>query len=132
MPVLTSFFLYLFLLFAAPYLPSISHVFRTTEIGQGTIFWAKGDHDNPNPENYCYRRARHISKYLNDKELAIAHNTLPCGSWVIVFNPRTKKRVVARVTDRGPRHGIADLSRATAKAIRLNGKEQVVVLPMLR
>lgn len=49
----------------------------------------------------------------------IAHRRLPLGTVVEVRNPRNGRRVVARVTDRGPYVGgrIADLSRGVATVL---------------
>ncbi len=63
----------------------------------------------------------------------VAHRTLPCGSRVLLYAPRTGRSVIATVADRGPygrnRHGI-DLSAATARALRANGEEAVLVVPL--
>ena len=128
MQIFLSLLFYLLSLF--PQTSTLSHIIRTTEKGQGTIFWAKGDVANPNPRNGCHLKAPHISRYLNDDELVIAHKTLPCGSWAFVYNPRTGRSVVARKTDWGPRNGLLDCSKATARAIGLNGLETVIVVPL--
>jgi rare lipoprotein A (peptidoglycan hydrolase) len=81
-------------------------------------------------------------------ELACAHRTLPCGTVLMLQNPRTRKVAVCEVLDRGPfgavlpngdwgikRHsdeagawrGILDLSPAVADALDFNGREKVHV-----
>ena len=64
----------------------------------------------------------------------VAHRTLPCGSQVLLYAPRTGRAVVATVADRGPygrnRTGI-DLSAATTRALRANGWERVLVVELV-
>ena len=56
-------------------------------------------------------------------ELTAAHPSLPFGTWVQVTNLTNAKRIVVRITDRGPFvHGrIIDLSREAAKRIDMIG-----------
>lgn len=56
-------------------------------------------------------------------ELVAAHKTLPFGTRVRVTNQRNGRRVVVRITDRGPYVGgrIIDLSAAAASAIGMKG-----------
>lgn len=51
--------------------------------------------------------------------LTCAHRTLPFGTLLEVVNPINKKRVVVKVTDRGPftRNRVLDLSYAAAKEL---------------
>jgi rare lipoprotein A (peptidoglycan hydrolase) len=79
-------------------------------------------------------------------QLACAHRTLPCGTVLMIENPRTKRMALCEVLDRGPfgailpsgdwgikRHrdeagdwrGIVDLSPAVAEALDFNGREKV-------
>jgi rare lipoprotein A (peptidoglycan hydrolase) len=95
-------------------------------VGLGTIFGSsRWDRGNPHSRLACLHRE------INDtRDLVIAHNTLPGGTRVWVYNPRTGRSAVARVADRGPRHAYADLSRAVAKRLGHNGREPVFVVPM--
>ena len=95
-------------------------------VGTSTIFGeSRWDRSNPHSRLACYHRD------ISDQDLIIAHNTLPCGTRVWLFNPRTGLSAVAVVGDRGPRHAYADLSREVAKRLHHNGKEPIllVVLP---
>jgi len=69
---------------------------------------------------------------FNANELGVAHQTLPLGTQVLVYNPQTGQAVVATVNDRGPfvSGRDIDLSRGTANAIGFNGvgAVQTVVL----
>ncbi len=90
--------------------------------GIATNFSYENDPGNPDSSLYCTGRT------LTDKDLVIAHPTLPCGSQVFVYAPRTKRGVWARVADRGPRHALVDLAPATTRALRANGKELVIMV----
>lgn len=66
-------------------------------------------------------KGRHTSngeKYHPDS-MTCAHNTLPFGTLLRVFNPTNNKEVVVRVTDRGPHHRglLIDLSYSAAKQL---------------
>lgn len=93
-------------------------------LGLGTVFGSsQWDRSNPHSRLACLHRE------INDKkDLVIAHNTLPCGTRVWIYNPRTGRSVIARVADRGPRHAYADLSKAVASRLRHNGREPVFVM----
>jgi len=110
--------------------PAFEQGSMRTEVGVATYFKSTGDRFNPDPRNACYRRAPKVSKTLEDHALVFAHRTLPCGSWALVYNVRTGKSVVARKVDWGPKRNLIDLSIGTARAIGLNGKEEVVVVPL--
>ncbi len=99
-------------------------MFASGHVGLGTVFGSsRWDRMNPHSRLACLHRE------INDKkDLVIAHNTLPCGQKVWVYNPRTGLSTVARVQDRGPRHAYADLSRAVARRIGHNGREPVFVM----
>ena len=60
---------------------------------------------------------------FNANALGVAHQTLPLGTQVLVYNPQTGHAVVATVNDRGPfvSGRDIDLSRGTANAIGFNG-----------
>jgi len=101
-----------------------------------TTFGGEGDASNPDSRLACWK---YIGKKFNDrlddkKDFLVAHRTLPCGTSLIICNPRTKKCATARVGDRGPfgktkgkyRAGI-DLSTAVAKSIHFNGMEKVLI-----
>lgn len=64
----------------------------------------------------------------------VAHRTLPCGTRVLLYAPRTGRSVIATVQDRGPygkNRGGIDLSAATTRALRANGWESVVVVELV-
>jgi rare lipoprotein A len=66
---------------------------------------------------------------VNPGALTAAHRTLPFGTRVSVLNQRNGKRVVVRISDRGPfvRGRIIDLTPAGARAIGLSGLAPVTV-----
>lgn len=45
-----------------------------------------------------------------DRDICVAHRSLPLGSLIVVENPRNNRRIVAEVCDRGPYGAIADKS----------------------
>jgi rare lipoprotein A (peptidoglycan hydrolase) len=92
----------------------------------GTVFGSsKWDPGNPNSRLACYHRE------IDDaRDLVVAHNTLPCKTKVLIFNPRTGRTSIAHVGDRGPRHAGIDLSRRVARQLRHNGFETVLVVPL--
>lgn len=94
------------------------------EVGIVTNFSATGDKWNPVPYAACLHRD------LQDSDLVIANNDLPCRSEVFLYAPRTHRGVVVRVGDRGPRRAMADLAPAVTKALRANGMELVYMLPV--
>lgn len=98
-------------------------LFLKLQIGIGTTFWGNGDVYNPNPKLYC------TNKIMDDGQLIAAHPYLKCGSKAMVYNIRTKKSVVVTIQDRGPRKAKIDLSIGASKAIKLNGKEMVMIFP---
>ena len=95
-------------------------------VGTGTIFGSSNwDRTNPHSRLACYHRE------INDKtDFVIAHNTLPCGTKVWIFNPRTGLSTMAEVADRGPRHAYADLARPVASAIGHNGREPILLVAL--
>jgi rare lipoprotein A len=66
---------------------------------------------------------------MNPGALTAAHRTLPFGTRVSVVNQRNGKRVVVRISDRGPfvRGRIIDLTPAGARAIGLSGLAPVTL-----
>lgn len=102
----------------------------TAQVGIGTTFWAHGDPQNPDNRNACHLRVKGVPKRLDDRALAFAHKTLPCGSWAIVYNPRTGLAVKAQKWDWGPRNALIDMTKAVAKATGSNGFEYVLVIPI--
>ena len=66
---------------------------------------------------------------VNPGALTAAHRTLPFGTRVSVLNQRNGKRVVVRISDRGPfvRGRIIDLTPAGARAIGFSGLAPVTV-----
>lgn len=86
------------------------------------------DPGNPRDELACAP-----GKRLDRVTPVVAHRTLPCGTRLFLYAPRTGRSVVAVVLDRGPygrNSGGIDLSHATARALRSNGEEQVLVVPL--
>ena len=104
---------------------SLFYLATHANIGIATTFSAQNDPQNPDPHLACLHRD------LDDsKDLVVAHKTLPCKSRVWIYNPRTKRSVVAIVGDRGPRRAALDMSVATTKAIKANGFETVLFVPI--
>jgi rare lipoprotein A len=66
---------------------------------------------------------------FDTNDLTAAHKTLPFGTKVKVTNTKTGQSVVVRINDRGPyAHGrVIDLSKASARAIGINGIAQVLL-----
>jgi rare lipoprotein A len=63
-------------------------------------------------------------------ELTAAHRTLPFGTHVLVTNVSNGKRVVVRITDRGPfgrRGRIIDVSRAAARELDMIDRGTIMV-----
>lgn len=58
-------------------------------------------------------------KILKHNAPALAHKTLPIGTWVKITDTTTKKTVIAVVEDRGPyvNGRIVDLNKAAAKQL---------------
>ncbi len=58
-------------------------------------------------------------KRLNHNVPALAHRTLPIGTWVKITDTKTNKTVIAVVEDRGPYVSgrIADLNKPAAKRL---------------
>src|SRR5438094_2957621 len=95
-------------------------------VGTATIFGSsEWDRSNPVSRLACLHR-----EIDDKKDFVIAHNTLPCRTKVWIFNPRTGLSTMAEVADRGPLHAYADLSRPVAKAIALNGREPILLVPL--
>jgi hypothetical protein len=95
--------------------PSLSTVF-------GSSRW---DASNPRSRLACFHRD------IDDRrDFVVAHNELPCGTPLLIYSPRTRRAVVARVADRGPLHADIDLSPRVAEQLRHNGREPVVVIPL--
>ena len=117
----------LYLLFAGIQAPPVSaRLVPSTKFGrQGADKW------NPNDHLACDPKVR-----LSNRMHLVAHRTLPCGTKVIVYSPRTGRSVRAYVGDRLGNHrrkdgsyfSELDLAPATARAIRHNGFEYIVLL----
>ncbi len=101
-----------------------AQAFPISLIGLATNFQPIDDPFNPVAYAACLHRD------LRDTDLVVAHPTLPCNSRVYIYNVRNKKSVIARVGDRGPRHALIDLAPATTKALKANGWEKVVMVPL--
>lgn len=108
----------------APWLIGLWLILSSVKAGVATSFQPRGDPQNPEPYAACLHRD------LRNTDLVVAHPTLPCLSRVWIFAPRTGRSVIARVGDRGPRHAMVDLAPATARALRANGWEHVLMVPM--
>jgi len=111
----------------------------TAERGVATRF---GDPGDPLAGDHLYC----TGKKMEPSQLACAHRTLPCGTVVMLENPRTKKFAMCEVLDRGPFgakmengqwgmkirktdpgkwRGVIDLAPAVADALDHNGRERV-------
>ena len=109
------------------------------ERGLATRF---GDPGDPLMGNHLYC----TGKKMEPGQLACAHRTLPCGTVVMLENPRTGRFAVCEVLDRGPFgakldsgewafkihqsdpgqwRGVIDLAPAVAEALDHNGRERV-------
>lgn len=69
-----------------------------------------------------YGRENKISstgKRINHKTPALAHKTLPIGTWVKITSIKTNKSITAIVDDRGPykKNRIVDLNYPAAKQL---------------
>jgi len=94
-------------------------------VGIATNF-SPTDKFNPNPELYC--RPGHD---LNYTDLVVAHKHYPCGTKIFLYNPRNKRYSYATVQDRGRlRVATFDLSPAVTKALRANGMETIIYVPL--
>jgi len=109
--------------------------------GLATRFGDPGDH----------LTGKHLScthEHIQPGQLVCAHRTLPCGTTLILENPRTGRFALCEVLDRGPFgaimptgqwgvkihknepgdwRGILDLSPAVAQALGHNGRERIRV-----
>lgn len=93
-------------------------------VGLATNFSHVNDKWNPIAYAACLHRD------LRSTDLVVAHPKLPCRSRVWIHNLRNGRSVVAIVGDRGPRRALVDLAPATARALRANGWELVVMMPL--
>jgi hypothetical protein len=93
-------------------------------VGLATNFQPTGDPWNPNAYAVCLHRD------LRNSDVVVAHPTLPCGSKVFLYVPRTHKACVAAIGDRGPRHAMVDFAPATTRLLRANGWETVIMVPL--
>jgi rare lipoprotein A len=71
---------------------------------------------------------------VNPNALTAAHRSLPFGTRVAVVNQHNGKKVIVRITDRGPfvRGRIIDLTPAGARAIGLSGLAPVTLTVVSR
>lgn len=106
--------------------------FSNIQFGTGTVFGsAAWDHNNPNDQNACYKRAPGVHEHIGDDRMSIAHLTLPCGSYALLYSPRTNRWAKVRVVDRGPYgRSVVDMTRAVAKKLKHNGDEPVLIVPI--
>jgi hypothetical protein len=124
----------------------LGNVSLVAEKGLATRFGDPGD-PLTGAHLYCTHQK------LEPGQLACAHRTLPCGSVVLLHNPRTSKFAVCEVLDRGPFgailpngewglklrpeqpgewRGIIDLAPAVADALDFNGRERLQVVYQFR
>lgn len=104
-----------------PFLSKLIKLVFYSKVGIATTFSAANDPWNPVAFLACYRRD------MTDKDMVVAHPTLPCKSKVLIYNIRTKLWTVARIGDRGPRKALVDLNLPVAKAIKSNGFDKVIL-----
>ncbi|MSU73729.1 hypothetical protein EXS56_01160 [Candidatus Kaiserbacteria bacterium] len=106
--------------------------FRPCVLTQDQIAQVKGNIIPQVASVYWEGNQRADGRAFNANELGVAHQTLPLGTQVLVYNPQTGQAVVATVNDRGPfvSGRDIDLSRGTANAIGFSGvgSVQTVVL----
>jgi hypothetical protein len=83
---------------------------------------------NPDDDLYC-----HPGTHLRKGDRAVAARSLPCGTRIAIYCPRTHRSAFGVVMDRGPRRTRGgrlredlDLSTALARDLRLNGREPVI------
>jgi len=115
------------------YAVSNSHgTFRPCVMTQDQVTQVRGNIIPQIASVYWEGNQRADGRPFNANELGVAHQTLPLGTQVLVYNPQTGQAVVATVNDRGPfvSGRDIDLSRGTANAIGFNGvgAVQTVVL----
>jgi rare lipoprotein A len=81
-----------------------------------------------NGDGYAWRKTANGER-MNPSAMTAAHRTLPFGTQVSVVNQRNGRKVVVRISDRGPfvRGRIIDLTPAAARAIGLMGLAPVKV-----
>lgn len=105
------------------------------DVGVAYTFSAVGDPSNPDPTASCLHRPM-----KDDKDVLIAHRTLPCKSKVLILNLDNGRTTLAIVGDRGPygKHkkgrlkgrykGAVDLSPALNRKLKAKGEANVLVL----
>jgi rare lipoprotein A len=81
-----------------------------------------------NGDGYAWRKTANGER-MNPHALTAAHRTLPFGTRVSVTNKRNGRKVIVRISDRGPfvRGRIIDLTPAGARAIGLSGLAPVKI-----
>ena len=106
------------------YAVSNSHgTFRPCVMTQDQVAQVRGNIIPQVASVYWEGNQRADGQPFNANALGVAHQTLPLGTQVLVYNPQTGQAVVATVNDRGPfvSGRDIDLSRGTANAIGFNG-----------
>lgn len=94
-----------------------------------TVF-SSNDKYNPNPNLAC------THKKIKDNELLAAHRNLPCGTKLVLINPRNNNRTEVIVLDRGPYgkfedgtyKAVLDISLAAKEKLKHNGKENLIII----
>lgn len=101
----------------------------------GAVMMIATSYDVPWLDRWNPRRANACGGELDRVTPTIAHRTLPCGTLVLVYAPRTGLATVAEVRDRGP-YGLnaagMDAGPAVTRQLRLNGMEPVLVVVLKR
>ena len=81
-----------------------------------------------NGDGYAWRKTANGER-MNPGALTAAHRTLPFGTRVSVTNKKNGRKVIVRISDRGPfvPGRIIDLTPAGARAIGLSGLAPVQI-----
>jgi hypothetical protein len=113
----------------------LSLLYSLILIGFSTTF-SEVDRFNPDPNLAC------LSRHLRKGEAVAAHRTLPCGTKLFLHNPRTGLATSTIVLDRGPYgkwksgkdkgkyKAELDITPSVAKALKHNGFEPIIIIPM--
>lgn len=66
-----------------------------TEKHYSTIFAQKGD-------KWAGGKSKCLGRQVLPTDNVIAHRKWRCGTWVLLYNPRTERETIARIGDHGP------------------------------
>lgn len=64
---------------------------------------------------------------FRQNQYTAAHRTIPCGTYLMVYNPYSGLRVVVRVNDRCPRHNVLDMTKLAVHTLGIKGARRVEV-----